>query len=360
MSTEPTKVFYDTAKDNSLTRKYIKVKQTPKKTVKEYVCPRCKDPFRTNKDLRRHIKKAKKCEVRDVSSKVIDPCICGCGAIFSLPFGLRRHLEKCSYTMNQPKGNPMTSTTITTNSFLPIYPIHPYDTCEYHISNFPLDDLNIFLQLDDDYYLAYFKIIFCSQNNPQRHCIFYPPGQSLDIFIYTTDNVWEKQSATEIIDDILYMIRDRLIIYSQFISYRNDCKNIKKKLIEHIKSIDKKRLNSENSKNYNKTISQLRKNIRLILEKHSSTISLNISNNSTREKKHNTEGTTSESPSNTSSESSSNTSSEISSDMSYDSSTNNSVDEPLKKTIIKEKVYSDDEFSYNSSDIAFDSSSETS
>src|SRR5208282_4478138 len=50
-----------------------------KKKKKKYICPRCKDPFYTNKELHDHMKKLAKCTKRDASPKILEPCECECG-----------------------------------------------------------------------------------------------------------------------------------------------------------------------------------------------------------------------------------------------------------------------------------------
>lgn len=315
MLTKSKKDSNSVVNNTNLIYKLVTVKE---KSVKEYICPTCKHPFRANADLRRHINKINKCVERKVSSKIIEECKCDCGKIFSRPSTLKDHVEKCLVMKEKKQTNIIGNIPLITKQYDDI--VSPY-TGEYPISSFSSEELNIFLQPDSDFYLTYFKIIFCNENKPLHHNIFYPPGQIQNILVYTTKYKWEEKSSTNIITEMLFNIRKELIVFSQYINKKNRV-DIINRINYHTKTINQQQLNLKNIEDYSEIMKQLCKNIRSALRKHSETIIEKVKRKCTEE----FPNIYPDSYSNSSSDISYSGSINNSVDFSYDRSANNSID----------------------------------
>ena len=337
------------------------LKKDKSKNKKKHICPTCKDPFYTQKELLSHQKKIIKCIERDASPKILEPCDCECGAQLGCPDTLKRHIKSCSYMEIQrqlnSQSNIIHSVSPIINLFTQYHILLPY-TYEYNIMTFSTEDLNMFLRPENDFFLCLFKFIHCSPTRPQYHNIYYPSGQTQNILVYTTEYVWKKRSTTKIINEILFILRDSLKIFlKEIIRSRNENINesVKNKIFNHIDSIDTKKLTSKNNKIYTETILRLDKNIRLILRKNLSIIFDTFTKTNTNlellnivaDKKIISKTITEKKPSTDSS------------DRSFDSSSDSAPSKPVAKKKVISKPTIKKESSDSSSDSSLDSSSDS-
>lgn len=202
--------------------------------TKEYICPRCKDPFYTNKELKNHTKKMAKCPIRNASSKKLPACRCDCGKHLSSPYSLKRHTDICPYI---EKINNVT------DLFRGYELMIPYTT-DFNVEMFAKTEMDTFLDPQNNFYLSYFKIVHCNENRYNYYNIYYPHHQTKYIFVYTVDEIWEKHLAIEIIDKIIFTIRNELKIF-----LTNEChktSEVKNRLTKYINLINKKHPDSKN------------------------------------------------------------------------------------------------------------------
>jgi hypothetical protein len=255
---------------NFLNRNKSRKKKT-KKIKHKHVCPRCKDPFYTKKELTVHMNKVTECPKRSVSPKILEPCECECGALLSCPFSLKRHMETCPYMQRQKDTTVVIGGNISDEIIDSIlqYIIVPY-TQIHNIYTFSLEDFTMLINPKNNPYLVLFKTNHCSETKAYYHNIYYPPGQTQDVFVYTTGLIWKKLPIRKVFNEVLLIHRKELLILRNLLPYNNDenLKKIRDSISNYIDLVDPLQLTLENVGKYDDFILELYEDMRKLLRSH--------------------------------------------------------------------------------------------
>lgn len=339
------------------------IKNNSEKELKEHICKRCKDPFYTDRELQNHLSKMVKCKKRAVSDKILNICKCECGKILSCPSNLTRHSKNCDHINKNKQIDLANNILPITNLLSQTNTVCPY-TRQFNIAGILEDEMNMLGEPGNNFYLTLFEIIHCKKGRYMYHNIYYPRNQTQKMLVYTEDYIWKQLPIMEVINRILFTIRNDLSSFSNDILYDKGKQKMRSEISAHIKLLNEKELTIGNIKKYSETVLQLREGICLLLRKYSLIIEETLT------KTNITSDSTTDSSTNANSKSCDGYSDDLSynfSSCSFDNSSDSSSEKiSLKsiaktKNISKTKSFSDcsDDLSYTSTDYIFDRSNES-